>query len=106
MSKFDELKAAAEIAEPIFTDLYGDRYMQGSWSRVDLNQTQDAFVALATPAAILELLAIQAQLVEALKDITGDISERFDMESSSTNPGIKNCVENARAALAAAGERP
>lgn len=47
--------------------------------------------------------AIQAQLVAALKDITGDICERFDMESSSTNPGIKNCVENARAALAAAG---
>ena len=45
--------------------------------------------------------AINAELVAALKDITDDICERFDMESSSTNSGIKNCVERARAAIAA-----
>lgn len=44
-----------------------------------------------------------AALVEALKDFVADITERFDMASPSTNPGIKSCVENARTALAAAG---
>lgn len=85
MSKFDELKKAAEAAI----------------EREDC----DRFIQRDDALSVLELLAIQAQLVEALKDITGDISERFDMESSSTNPGIKNCVENARVALAAAGEK-
>ncbi len=104
MSKFDELKAAAEIAEPIFTDLYGDRYMQGSWSRVDLTQTQDAFVALATPAAILELLAIQAQLVEALKGMNGiwDMTcDSHGWERNHMQQRIDSCV-----ALAAAGAQP
>lgn len=41
-----------------------------------------------------------ARLREALKDIADDYSERFDMESPSTNPGMKFVVEQARAALA------
>ena len=40
-------------------------------------------------------------LVEALEDIANDYSDRFDMESPSTNPGMKAVVENAREALAA-----
>jgi hypothetical protein len=44
---------------------------------------------------------INAEVLSALQDITDDICERFDMNSSSTNPGIKNCVERARAAIAA-----
>ena len=38
-------------------------------------------------------------LREALKDIADDYEERFDMNSPSTNPGIKNVVEAVRAAL-------
>lgn len=40
-------------------------------------------------------------LVEALEDIANDYADRFDMDSPSTNPGMKIVVENARAALAA-----
>ena len=47
-----------------------------------------------------------ATLVEALREITDDIEERFDMDSPSTNPGIKSCVANARAALAAQPSAP
>lgn len=57
---------------------------------------------IAAPAAQGDAVdAINDELVAALKDITDDICERFDMESSSTNPGIKNCVERARAAISA-----
>ena len=44
--------------------------------------------------------SIDKGLVEALLDIADDYSGRFDMESPSTNPGMKVVVENARAALA------
>lgn len=106
MSKFDELKAAAEMAEPIFTDLYGDRYMQGSWSRADLTHEQDAFVAKATPAAILELLAVQAQLVEALKKLT-ERAMGFNVSGVYFGEMTEDRVilDNACDALAAAGEQ-
>ena len=40
------------------------------------------------------------RLREALKDIADDYEDRFDMDSPSTNPGIKHVVRQARAALA------
>ena len=43
------------------------------------------------------------QLVEALCEITADYADRFDLDSPSTNPGIKCVIEQARSALAAAG---
>lgn len=46
--------------------------------------------------------ALTEELVEALKDLADDIAERFDMDSPSTNPGIKIYVERARAAVAKA----
>lgn len=48
------------------------------------------------------LMAASKELLEALQDMVNDIAERFDMDSPSTNPGIKICVENARAAIAKA----
>lgn len=48
------------------------------------------------------LIAAAPELLEALIDIANDYSERFDMESPSTNPGMKIVVENARAAIAKA----
>lgn len=123
MSRFDELKKLAEAATPGVWDIFDPKsdyhtygvtaknghavvYFGGDQEE-GIRRKEDAdFIAAANPVAVLNLLAIQAQLVAALQDITGDICERFDMESSSTNPGIKNCVENARAALAAAGAQP
>ena len=53
------------------------------------------------------LMAAAPDLLEALKDIADDYTDRFDLESPSTNPGIKNYVRLARAAIAKAqGETP
>lgn len=68
-----------------------------------------AFIAAANPAAILELLAIKAQLVEALGRIYKNECEVFDEE---TNGMVICCMDTddmmevARAALAAAGAQP
>jgi len=46
-------------AEPdaIETELYGDRYMQGPYSRAALTDAQDTYVTTANPARIARLLA-------------------------------------------------
>lgn len=49
-----------------------------------------------------KLIAAAPDLLEALQDLTDDITERFDMDSPSTNPGIKHCIGAARAAIAKA----
>ena len=46
--------------------------------------------------------ALAEELVEALKDLADDIADRFDLDSPSTNPGIKIYVERARAVIAKA----
>jgi len=46
--------------------------------------------------------ALAEELVEALKDLADDIADRFDLNSPSTNPGIKIYVERARAVIAKA----
>jgi hypothetical protein len=46
--------------------------------------------------------ALSEELIEALKDLADDIAERFDLDSPSTNPGIKIYVERARAVIAKA----
>lgn len=48
------------------------------------------------------LIAERDQLLEALKFITADVCERFDLDSASTNPGMKLAVKLARAAIAKA----
>jgi hypothetical protein len=48
------------------------------------------------------LIAAAPELLEALQDLADDIADRFDMDSPSTNPGIKHCIEAARAAIAKA----
>lgn len=49
-----------------------------------------------------KLIAAAPELLEALQDLADDIAERFDMDSPSTNPGIKHCIDAARAAIAKA----
>lgn len=59
-------------------------------------------------AAIVEAVrpnkreAVNQQLLAALKDIANDYADRFDIASSSTNPGIKIVIEQARAAITTA----
>jgi len=52
------------------------------------------------------LISAAPELLEALEDIANDYAERFDMDSQSTNPGMKVVVENARAAIAKARGTP
>lgn len=46
-----------------------------------------------------DLEAENARLMEALQDIADDYADRFDLESPSTNPGIKHVIKQARTAL-------
>lgn len=48
------------------------------------------------------LIAAAPDLLEALEELVGDIADRFDMDSPSTNPGIKHAVEAAHKAIAKA----
>jgi len=45
-------------------------------------------------------------LEKALRDLIEDLEARWDMQAPSTNPGIKACVEQGKAALSALGGRP
>lgn len=62
-----ELRRLAEACEPITTDLYGDRYMQGPYSQASLTKAQDALLAKLTPAVILNLLA-EVEDLRVLRD--------------------------------------
>jgi len=53
-------------------------------------------------AANCRLIAAAPELLEALKEITADYADRFDLDSPSTNPGIKSSIRQARAAIAKA----
>ena len=112
MSKFDELKKLAEAATPGVWDIFDPKsdyhtygvtaknghavvYFGGDQEE-GIRRKEDAdFIAAANPVAVLNLLAIQAQLVEALSVASFHV------------PG-KNKEEKImiRAAFAAAGEKP
>lgn len=49
-----------------------------------------------------KLMAAAPDLLEALEDIVNDYVERFDMESPSTNPGMKVVVQQALVAISLA----
>lgn len=94
------------------------KHTQGPWSVVDghypsmreiqgpsfkinivMSATDLNFQDYLSRSADARLIAAAPELLEALIDIADDYSERFDMDSSSTNPGMKSVVEAARAAI-------
>lgn len=95
MSKFDELKAAAKQTQ------------RPHWSTQVNRAAMQEFEALATPAAILELLAIQAQLVEALRNL---VTAADNLEPQCCIPiGYGQLIDAsgfADTALSAAGAQP
>lgn len=70
--------------------------------RKDLAELRQYEVEMVTARDYDALQSLNAELLEALEDIANDYAERFDMDSQSTNPGMKIVVENARAAIAKA----
>ena len=58
--------------------------------------------AYANAAFICRAVNAHDELLAALKDIVDDYSDRHDLSSPSTNPGIKLACEKARAAIAKA----
>ncbi|MHC3750729.1 hypothetical protein ACYKDZ_17815 [Stutzerimonas stutzeri] len=81
------------------------RGCDGGWA-IDFNEDQEQVVDYVYEEADARLIAAAPELLEALEDIANDYAERFDMDSQSTNPGMKVVVENARAALAKARGTP
>lgn len=113
MSKFDELKKLAEAATQEKWELYHGNIahdidrdgaqiiaQRPARSGGNLQKKFDAdfsFIVAANPAAILELLTIQAQMVAALsRIIDADDDQSLDGDD----------IEVGRAALAAAGAQP
>lgn len=65
------------------------------WKMEDDDQTPEC-------EANARLIAAAPDLLAALREISADYADRFDLESPSTNPGIKIVIEQARAAIAKA----
>ncbi|WP_148716449.1 hypothetical protein [Chitinolyticbacter meiyuanensis] len=76
-----ELRRLASVAEPIFTDLYGDRYFGDSpYSRADLSKEQDAFFTAVSPATVIALLDRLAELNrqwQALREVDRKDAARY-----------------------------
>jgi len=72
--------------------------------RDDLWHTQAEHVLLKLQANNNQLIAQRDALLEALKEIAADYADRFDLDSPSTNPGIKFTIKQARAAIKAVEE--
>ena len=64
------------------------------------------FIAAANPAAVLELLAIQAQLVEALKGLDDSFCSINEFSTKEERHQARMNLIAARAAVAAAEEKP
>jgi hypothetical protein len=85
------------------------RYLPGDgleWRTSVQRGTEGGFVVRGTSRereeADARLIAAAPELLEALKEITSDYADRFDLDDPSTNPGIKSSIKQARAAIAKA----
>lgn len=102
MSKFDELKMLANGCRRLKWAPSGRNAIRTEEGDIVLgmgvepDDDERMFIAAANPAAILELLDIQAQLVEALKNARVYVSHE----------GADDEVDELDAALAAAGAQP
>ena len=95
-----EVVAWQDAENPSYTT--GERRQMHGWA-TDGYPIRELMAVSQHQRIVAQRDAKLAGEVEALREITDDYSERFDMESPSTNPGMKSVVQRARAALAAAG---
>ena len=82
------IKAAAEAATPIDTDLLGDRYFGDSHSTATLTKAQDDFIATASPATVKTMCDEIERLREVLQHMLSSDS------ISSGERGLINQVLN------------
>lgn len=107
MSKFDELKKLAEAATPGPWVLckYGSVMADATNCSIvpaETGMQDNGFIAAANPTAILELLAIQAQLVEALKGLDDSFCSINEFSTKEERHQARMNLIAARAAVAAA----
>jgi hypothetical protein len=83
-----------------------DQMIHEGSSRLDIAAVtwieDQVFDKIGKSEANARLLAAAPDLLEALQDCLLEFQERYDLESSSTNPGIRFAAEAARAAIAKA----
>jgi len=114
MSKFDELKANAKACRGLKWEPSGRNAIRTEEGDivlgmgVDPDDDERMFIAAANPAAVLDLLAIQAQLVEALKLFTDFPQDVLTMpaDENYTFTVQGRYFSKACVALAAAGAQP
>ena len=92
MTDKTEAQRLAELCQQIADD--GAMIHTWPWPSLQKLLNDDAALLLKQEAAIKVLR-------EALTDIADDYSDRYELTSPSTNPGIKSTIEEARAALTA-----
>ena len=73
-----------------------------NWGVVAVASIDRSLAVSEVQRANLNLISAAPDLLEALKALVDDVSDRFDLDCPSTNPGIKSCVAEARAAIAKA----
>jgi hypothetical protein len=86
-----------KVETPPPTGPYVDRICASSANYL---RTTSALVLVDYAKAAMSQCNPTKGLAKALCDLADDIEERFDMNSPSTNPGMKSCIVAARAALA------
>ena len=71
------IRAAAEAATLIHTDLLVDRYYGGDYSMATLTKAQDNFIATANPATVIALL----DMLEAAEAKIKELGQELEFQS-------------------------
>lgn len=123
MSKYDELKKAAEAATPgpwgtddpwiVYANVGDDLVYLARTLELDTQYKQSvsdaAFIAAANPAVILALLASHAALLEALKkldELTQSYDDAWPHEYGWSTDALCKARDAARAAISQAEANP
>ena len=87
----EELNCAEEVLDALAVDL-------GLFDTV-FDCIGDYITAVVTAIRAAPAPVAQGELLAALREIADDYADRFDLDSPSTNPGIKFTIEQARSVL-------
>lgn len=96
------IEAAAKAATPIYTDLFGDRYLQGPYSQCELTQAQDVFVSTANPSTVIEMVSAIRNLREQRDELLGALKDVLAWGTDENYQHARASCDKARAAIAKA----